>query len=75
MSKGEKYFLISDNKGYFYTYRRDGTFRSKFYSGFTEIRNIVKHFVNVLFTANNKIGFVKLAENTVANIYCDAGPY
>lgn len=31
--------------------------------------------MNVLFTASNKIGFVKLSESTVASIMCDAGPY
>lgn len=74
-TKGERLFLVSDSAGYFYTFRRDGTFRSRFYSGFSEIRSIIKHYVNVLFTSGNKIGFVKVAESAVGGSFCDAGPY
>ncbi len=75
MTKGEKYYLISDSQGFFYTFKRDGSFRSVFYSGFNKITSLVKHYVNVMFTSGNKIGFVKLSENTIGSIICDAGPY
>lgn len=75
MSRGDKYFLISDSHGYFHTFSRSTKFRSSFYSGFKDIRTVVKHFVNVLFTAENKLGFVKFTENQIGSIICDAGSY
>lgn len=75
MSKGDKYFILADSKGFFYSFRRDGSMISRFYSGFNKIASVGKHYVNIFFTTENKIGFIKLSENKVGSIICDAGSY
>jgi len=63
MTKGDKYFVLADSNGYIYTLRRDGTFRSRFFSGFKHIRALAKNHVNVMFLAENKLGFIRVSEN------------
>ena len=75
MSKGDKFFVLADSKGFFYTFKRDGTLLSRFYSGFKKISSIGKHYVNIFFTSENKIGFIKLSESKVGSIICDGGSY
>ena len=50
VSKGEKFFVFADSLGYFTILKRDGGFRSRFYSGSSEILNLAKLSVNVIYS-------------------------
>ena len=73
LSKGEKYFVLSDSIGYFTIIKKDGSFRTRFSSGSKSIKSINRFSMNVLYTTNNKVGFLKFLEATPGSITCDAG--
>ena len=73
MSKGDKFFIFADSNGFFTILRRDGGFRSRFYSGSTNILSLTRFSMNVIYATENKIGFIKFLDSTAGSIMCDAG--
>eukprot|EP00347_Sterkiella_histriomuscorum_P013654 403363885 len=73
VSKGEKFFIFIDSYGYFTILKRDGAFRSRFPSGSKDINNLAKLSVNVIYSTDQKIGFVKFLDSSAGSIMCDAG--
>jgi len=73
MVKGEKYFVLTDDKGWFTTFTRKGEFRSRFYSMFPKIDSLSKHSISLIYTAGSKVGFIKFSESHVGALYCDVG--
>jgi hypothetical protein len=59
MSKGERYFVLLDNQGFITTLFTNGKFRSRYYSGFKEIKNLTKHSLSLIFSSGGTIGFIK----------------
>jgi hypothetical protein len=73
VSKGEKFFILSDSLGYFTILRKDGSFRSRFSSGAKQIKSINRFSLNVIYTTPHKVGFLRFLEATPGSITCDAG--
>lgn len=74
-NRGDKYFILADNEGYFTILKREGEYRSRFFSGSKSIRSLSKHQLNIVFTNENKIGFIRFVEGGLGNVKCDTGNY
>lgn len=64
---------MADSQGYFTILKRDGEFRSRFYSGSKVINNMAKHSVNVIYSNQNKVGYIKFLDSTAGSVMCDSG--
>ena len=73
MSKGDKFFLFADSYGYFTIVKRDGGFRSRFSSGASQILNLDRNGLNVIYSTPHTVGFIKFLDNTAGSILCDLG--
>ncbi|CDW81154.1 UNKNOWN [Stylonychia lemnae] len=73
VSKGEKFFIFADSQGYFTILMRDGGFRSRFFSGSKLINNMAKHSVNVIYSNERRVGYIKFLDSSAGGVMCDAG--
>jgi hypothetical protein len=73
--RGDKFFIIVDSQGFFTILKRDGEFRSRFFSGSKTIKSISKYILNIAYATENKVGFIRFTDATIGPVMCDAGRY
>jgi hypothetical protein len=72
-ARGDKYFILSDSYGYLTILKRDGSFRSRLYSGSPQVLNFDRFSLNTVFVTPNQVGFIKFQDSSIGTNVCDVG--
>ena len=73
MIKGEKYYVVSDSKGFLTTLHRGLRFRSRFKVSNEPIQHLMKQSTTILFTTGSQVKALLFNEGIVAPGTCNAG--
>lgn len=73
MSRGDRFYIISDYSGHLNIFNRGLTFRSRFYTGEDEIVQLMKKSLTIVVVHKHDIKFVKFYTSSMGNKRCHSG--
>ena len=73
MNRGEKYYIIADYSGHLNIFYRGLAFKSRFFSGETEIIQLMKQSLTVIVVHKHDIKFVRFFRNSMGIKKCHSG--
>lgn len=73
MSRGEKYYVVSDSEGYLSIFERGLTFKYKIDTGEKEIVQMIKHSTTFIVVHKNDIRFPRFFKGSMATKRCHSG--
>ena len=67
MNRGEKYYILSDEKGYLSVFYRGLSLKARFYTGEDEIVQILKQSLTVMVVHKHDIRFVRFYRSSIGS--------
>lgn len=71
--KGNKYFIMVDNKGRIINLKDGKEIRNIFRLETSKITSIERHNLSILFSTENNLGFLKIFEQISDQVFCEIG--